>query len=415
MNENNQSNQESKTAKNFITKRYAFSILVFVLLFSSGFFLGKNSSSLKSASITDVILNSNNGAANSADLTLFWKAWRIIDQKSPGAKDVSNNDRIYGAIKGLAASLGDPYTVFFTPSEQKSFQEELKGSFSGVGMEIGIKDDILTVISPMKGTPAYKAGILAGDKIISIDGATTQGLSVDEAVKRIRGPINTVVKVEIFREGSKKTEVKELTRATIVIENIEYGMRKDGVYVIKLFSFNDDSDVKFQKAITEFANGKSDKLIIDLRNNPGGYLNSSVNIASWFIKEGSVIVREDYGTKQDPDVYVSKGYDLLKNKKFKTVVLINKGSASASEILTGALKEYKVATVIGETSFGKGSVQEIVPVNDETSIKITVANWLTPNGVWISKQGITPDIVIKNTNLKIDAQFNKALEIVKKK
>lgn len=415
MNENKQPNQEFKSFKKNTAKKYAFSILVFVLLFSSGFFLGKNSNSLKSASITDVILNSNSGTANSADLTLFWKAWRIIDQKSPGAKEVSNNDRIYGAIKGLAASLGDPYTVFFTPSEQKSFQEELKGSFSGVGMEIGIKNDILTVISPIKGTPAYKAGILAGDRIVSIDGVTTQGLSVDEAVKRIRGPINTIVKVEIFREGSKKTEIKELTRATIIIENIEYGMRKDGVYVIKLFSFNDDSDVKFQKAITEFANSKSDKLIIDLRNNPGGYLDSSVNIASWFVKEGAIIVREDYGTKQDPDIYVSKGYELLKNKKFKMVVLINKGSASASEILTGALKEYKIATVVGETSFGKGSVQEIVPVNEETSIKITVANWLTPNGVWISKQGITPDIVIKNTNLKIDTQFNKALEIVKKK
>lgn len=413
MNENNTLDQEYK--KNSTTKkRYVFSILVVVLLFSSGFFVGKNSGNLKGASITDIILNSSSDSVSGADLTLFWKVWRIIDQKSPQAKEVSSSDRIYGAIKGLTDSIGDPYTVFFTPSEQTSFEEQLKGEFSGVGMEIGIKNEGVTVISPIKGTPAFKSGILAGDKIISVDGVSTSGMSVDEVVKRIRGEINTKVKIEILHEGAKKTEVKEIIRAKIVIENIEYGMRKDGVYVIKLFSFNDESDVKFQKAITEFANSKSNKLIIDLRNNPGGYLDSAVTIASWFTKEGQTIVSEDYGGKQDPDVYVSKGYDLLKNKKFKTVVLINKGSASASEILTGALKEYGVATVVGETSFGKGSVQEVIPVNDETSIKVTVANWLTPKGVWISKQGIVPDVVVKNTSTKIDAQMNKALEILKK-
>jgi carboxyl-terminal processing protease len=408
MNENNQ--PEFKKSK----KKYLLTIVFVIAIFSGGFFVGKGSSSLKSASITDIILN-NSDTVSEADLGLFWKAWKIIDQKSPDAKKVGTNDRIYGAIKGLAASLGDPYTVFFTPSEQKSFQEQLKGSFAGVGMEIGIKDDILTVISPIKGTPAYKAGILAGDKIVSIDGITTQDLSVDDAVKKIRGEVGTKVKIEIFHEGAKKTEIKELTRATIVIENIEYSLRKDGVFVIKLFSFNDDSDIKFQQAITEFSKSNSNKLIIDLRNNPGGYLESAVNIASWFIKPGEVIVKEDYGGKQDSDVYTSKGYDLLKNKKFKTVVLINKGSASASEILTGALKEYGIATVIGETSFGKGSVQQVVPINEETSLKITIANWLTPNGVWISKQGITPDIIVKNTSSKVDTQFNKALEIVKKK
>lgn len=407
MNENNQ-NQESK--KGNISKNYFFTILFVVVLFSSGFFVGKNSSSLKSASVSDIILSSNNGT----DLSLFWKVWQTIDQKSPDAKNISSNDRMYGAIKGLTASLGDPYTVFFTPEEQKSFKEELKGSFSGVGMEVGIKDDLLTVISPIKGTPAYNAGILAGDKIISIDETPTANMSVDEAVKRIRGEVGTTVKIEIFRAGQKKSETKTITRATIVIQNIEYGLRKDGVYVIKLNSFNDDSDLNFQKAITEFEKSKSNKLIIDLRNNPGGYLDSAVNIASWFLKEGEVVVREDYGDKQDPDLYTSKGYDLLKNKKFKLVILINKGSASASEILTGALKEYGVATVVGEKSFGKGSVQEVVPVNDETSIKITIANWLTPKGVWISKQGITPDVIVKNTSTKVDAQMNKALEILKK-
>ena len=408
MNTNNK-NQEFKTRG-----RYLLLVVVIILLFSSGFFVGKNSSSLKSASITDIILNSGD-PINNADLALFWKVWKIIDQKSPEAGKISNNDRVYGAIKGLTSSLGDPYTVFFTPSEQTSFQEELKGSFSGVGMELGIKDDILTVISPLKNTPAFKAGIVAGDKIVSIDGTNAFGMSVDEAVKRIRGEVGTQVKLEIVREGQKTTQLKTLTRAIIVVENIEYSLRKDGVFVIKLFSFNDDSDVKFQKALTEFANSNSNKLILDLRNNPGGYLDSSVNIASWFIKEGGIIVSEDYGAKQDRDIYISKGYDLLKDKKFKMVVLINKGSASASEILTGALQEHKIATVIGEKSFGKGSVQEVIPVNNETSIKITVANWLTPNGNSISKQGINPDIIVKNANAKIDSQMNKTLEILKKK
>jgi carboxyl-terminal processing protease len=408
MNENNQQEFKKNNKKGYIITTFFV-----ITIFCSGFFVGKSSTSLKSASITDFIINSGD-PVNGADLSLFWKAWKIIDQKSPEAKNVNSTDRIYGAIKGLASSLNDPYTVFFDPKEQSSFQEELKGSFSGVGMEIGIKDGILTVISPIKNTPASKAGIMAGDKIITIDDITTVNMSVDEAIKKIRGPVGTNVKIEIVHEGSKKPEVKTLTRATIVIQNIEYGLRKDGVYVIKLFSFNDDSDIKFQQAITDFSKTNSNKLIIDLRNNPGGYLESAVNIASWFVKQGEPIVREDYGGKQDSDVYVSKGFELLKDKKFKTVVLINKGSASASEILTGALKEYKVATVVGETSFGKGSVQQVVPINDETSLKITIANWLTPNGVWISKQGITPDVIVKNTSTKVDSQMNKALEILKK-
>lgn len=386
-----------------------FGIIVLILVFMSGFTLGK-SSSLKSASVVDVVL----GTGEQADLNTFWKVWRVIDQKSPVAQNISSKDRIYGAIKGLAGSLNDPYTVFFNPEELKSFEEDLKGSFSGVGMEIGIKDDILTVIAPLKNTPAAKAGIEPGDKILSIDDKPTNNMSVDQAVKNIRGEAGTKVKIELFREGQKNSMIKTLTRETIVVPNIEYSLRKDGVFVIKLYSFNDDSDANFQKALNEFVKSNSNKLILDLRGNPGGYLESAVNIASWFIAPGKVIVSEDYGQKQDPDVYTSKGFNTLNGKNFKMVVLINKGSASASEILTGALQEHKIATVVGEQSFGKGSVQEVVNIDSQTALKITVANWLTPNGTTISKQGITPDIIVKNKNPKVDSQLNKALEILKK-
>lgn len=398
------------------TNKTVFYVLFIIFLFGSGFFVGQRSQELSSASIADVILgNKEQAPVEGVDLDIFWKTWKTIDEKYPKASEISANERVYGAIKGLTESLNDPYTTFFTPEEQKAFKEELSGSFSGVGMEVGIKDDVLTVISPIKGTPAYSSGLRPGDKIISIDKESTANMSVDQAVKKIRGEANTNVVLEIFREGSKQTEIKTITRQVINIPNIEHYLRDDGVYVIKLFSFNDESDTKFKDAVYAFHNSGSNKLIFDLRGNPGGYLNSAVNIASWFVEAGKVIVKEDYGANKDPDIFVSRGYDLLKNKEINMVILIDKGSASASEIVTGALKEYKIATVVGEKSFGKGSVQELVPIDDKTSLKITIADWLTPNGVSISKEGINPDIVIRNTNTKVDAQFNKALEIVNKK
>lgn len=400
-----------KTKKYFKPKTLGGIVLV-VLIFFTGFNIGRNSpGTLKSASVVDVVL----GTSEQADLNLFWKVWRIIDQKSPVAKNISNKERIYGAIKGLANSLGDPYTEFFTPEEQKSFQDDLKGSFSGVGMEISIKDDVLTVISPIKNSPAAKAGIEPGDKIISIDGESTQNLSIDGAVKKIRGPVGTDVNLEIFREGQKTTLTKKITRDVVTVPNIEYSLRGDGIFVIKLYSFNDGADAHFQQAINEFAKSNSNKLIVDLRNNPGGYLDSAINIGSWFIKSGDVIVTEDYGEKRNPSVHASKGFDTLSNKKYSMVILVNKGSASASEILAGALKEYKIATIIGEKTFGKGSVQEVVKVDDETSIKITVANWLTPNGATISGSGIEPDISVKKTSSKTDTQLQKAVEFLNKK
>lgn len=412
MNEDNKNQQ-------FNNKRLRSATLsaIFVLfLFGSGFFVGQNSRKLNSASITDIMIGqTSENPVEGANLDLFWKTWRIIDQKSPKANEISTEERIYGAIKGLTESLNDPYTTFFTPEEQKAFKEELSGSFSGVGMEIGIKDDILTVVSPIKGTPAYNAGLKPGDKILSIDKEPTNNMSVDQAVKKIRGEANTNVVLEVYRDGSNKSEIKTITRQIINIPNIEHYLRKDGVYMIKLFSFNDDSDTKFKEAIYAFNQSGSNKLILDLRGNPGGYLNSAVNISSWFIPLGKPVVKEDYGPKQDPDVFLSRGYDLLKNKNFKMVILIDKGSASASEIVTGALKEYKIATVVGEKSFGKGSVQELVPIDENTSLKITIADWLTPNGVSISKEGISPDFVVKNTNSKVDSQLNKALEILNKK
>ncbi len=335
------------------------------------------------------------------DLGPFWQVWNTLEDRFAPASSttppVSSDDKIYGAIAGLAASYRDPYTVFLPPAESKFFNEEINGSFGGVGMEIGIEGGVLTVVSPLKGTPADKAGVKPGDKIVAINGVLTQGISVDEAVKNIRGEIGTSVEVSFAREGEKELLVKNLVRAVIEIPTVETKVTKEGVFVIELYNFSAVSPNLFRGALREFVLSGSDRLIIDLRNNPGGFLEAAIDMASWFLPTGKVVVTEDFGREGEEDqVYRSKGYDVF-NENLKMVILINEGSASASEILAGALREHGKATLIGQKSFGKGSVQELLPITDDTSLKVTVAHWLTPDGNSISNGGITPDVEIELT------------------
>ncbi len=385
--------------------------LLFVI-FGSGFYVGKNS-----VQVTSVASVFGGSVEDTADLQAFWKVWKMIDEKSPDAKNVSSQDRVYGAITGLASSLGDPYTVFFPPKENQAFQDQIQGSFSGVGMEIGLnKNSMLTVIAPLKDTPAYKAGLKPGDVIVKINGTKTDGMSIDQAISQIRGKEGTQVTIQIYREAEKKPRDVTLTRAVINVPVLETELRKDGIFVIRLYTFTADSGTRFQKAIQQFVESGSHKLIIDLRGNPGGYLDTAISMASYFLPASKVVVSEHFGESKPDTVYYSQGYNIFDNK-LKTVILINGGSASASEILAGALKENGVATLVGETSFGKGSVQELVPVTADTSLKITVAKWLTPNGTSISKVGIIPDVVVKPDakNPKNDVQLKKAIEILNKK
>lgn len=371
------------------------SVLIALGLFVGGFYIGKNKAFY--AGSTQFL---NATSTESVDMAAFWKAWRLLDERfSPASSttpSISGEDKLWGSIEGLAASYKDPYTVFFPPVESKVFEEEISGSFGGVGMEIGIQDEQLTVIAPLKDTPAEKAGILAGDKIISIEDKLAIKMSTEEAIKLIRGEIGTTVIVTFQRKGITEQIKKTLTRAAIEIPTVNTKKTPENVFVIELYNFSATSPNLFRRALREFIESGSDKLIIDLRNNPGGYLEAALDMASWFLPTGKVVVTEDFGKKKEKSEYRSKGYNIFTDK-LKLVILVNNGSASASEILAGALKEYGKAVLVGEKTYGKGSVQELVGVTSKTSLKITVAHWLTPLGNSISNGGLTPDIEVKAT------------------
>jgi carboxyl-terminal processing protease len=364
------------------------------------------------------IVNKTPQVETTADFSTFWKVWNTLSEKSIYAKKISDQDRVWGAVSGLASSMGDPYTVFFAPKENKSFKEEIKGSFEGIGAEIGIKDQVLTIIAPLKDTPAWNAGLKAGDKIIKIDKKVTNDMTIDAAIDLIHGPKGTNVVLTILRLGENNTREITVTRDSIQTPTIDANLRDDGIFVIKLYSFSENSDTLFKDAIRKFVDSGSSKLVLDLRGNPGGYLDSAVNIGSWFIDEGKTILIEDSGDGSKQKVYRSHGPRLFTDK-LSFIVLVDGGSASASEILAGALKENGIAKLVGEKTYGKGSVQELVKITDDTSLKVTVANWLTPNGESISLKGIEPDYKVdftqKDYDAKKDPQMDKAVELLKGK
>ena len=334
-----------------------------------------------------------------ADLTQFWQVWELMDEKFVSASSsttITPQDKVNGAIEGMVKAFGDPYTTFFPPVESEAFAEEISGNFSGVGMEIGIRDDLITIIAPLPSTPAEKAGLLPGDIVTEIDGVTTDGMRVDEAVKLIRGEKGTEVVLSIYREGNLEIKKFTVIRDTIDIPTIATEKIGD-VFIVRLYSFNAISEMKTQEAMREFTRSGAKKLILDLRGNPGGYLQSAVAIASYFLPTGKVVVKESYRENDMEKLYRSSGRTIQEFKKSDFVVLIDGGSASASEILAGALREHDAATLIGGNSFGKGSVQELIPLPDKSSVKITVARWLTPNGISISHSGLKPDILISRT------------------
>ena len=349
------------------------------------------------------------------NLDSFWKTWNAIDKKYPGAQKVSEQDRIYGAIGGLVSSLNDPYSTFFTPEETKLFEEDIAGNFSGVGMEVGIKDKVLTVIAPLKNTPAYKAGIKSGDRILKIDETITADLNIEKAIKLIRGVKGTTVTLTVLPKDSQEPKEIKIIRDIIDIPTLDTELKPNGVFVIRLYSFSAKSSNLFREAMKEFVKSKSDKLLLDLRGNPGGYLESAVDIASWFLENGKTVVIEDYGNDKKTKTYRSDGYNIF-NDNLKFVILINGGSASASEILAGAMQDYGKAKLVGEQSYGKGSVQEVVKITPDTIFKVTVAKWLTPNGMSISEKGLTPDFVVEFTTKeyleKKDPQMEKAIELL---
>ncbi|MBT9174186.1 MAG: putative CtpA-like serine protease [Syntrophomonadaceae bacterium] len=410
------SREAYKKGRDIATRGVSFA-LVAALAFGAGLVVGDSGSTSVVSRIPLIGDGLDATPDPRADFTDFWKAWNALEKQyvvtNASLTPPSVKERIFGAIEGLASSYGDPYTVYFPPKEAQAFAESISGSFAGVGMEIDVKDGVLTVVAPLKGTPAEAAGIKAGDLIVKIDGKSTDGLSIKKAVTQIRGQVGTTVELTIIRDG-KPLDIK-IIRNTIQIPEIEDGLDEEsGVYHIALYQFTASSANLFNQTFTRFKNSGSRMLVIDLRGNPGGYLDSAVYISRYFLPRGTTVVIEDFDNKKENKVHTSRGYNDMPAGT-SIVVLIDGGSASASEIFAGALQDAGVATIIGTKSFGKGSVQTLLDLGDG-SLKITVARWITPAGNLITGNGITPDIIVPFTQAdataKKDPQMLRAVQFL---
>jgi carboxyl-terminal processing protease len=391
-------------------------IILAAAIFGGGFWAGKDSQ----PSIEKVtgLQNLEQGKPADVDFSLFWDAWMQIQEKYVNRDKVDYQKMVYGAISGMLGALDDPYTTFMTPSENKDFQTSMEGSLEGIGAEVGIRKGIVTIISPLENSPAKKAGLLPGDKVLKVGDKVTSGLSIDEAVALIRGPKGTQVSLTILRDGWEDSKEFKITRAVINIPIVKLEMKEvangRNVAYLALYHFTENSVAEFTKAAQEILTSDAQGIILDLRSNPGGYLESAVEIASWFLPKNDLIVTEDYGDNKKIE-HRSSGIN--KFGSYKVIVLMNEGSASASEILAGALRDDKKIQLVGGKSYGKGSVQELSQMRGGTSIKITVAKWLTPSGHSIMEEGLEPDVKVSLTaddlNNSRDPQLEKALEMLK--
>lgn len=412
----------SNNRKSYIILALIGIILAFIVGLMVG--EGRSPASLANARLTDT------DKVSREKFESFWRAWQILNEKQVNAASTTVDDKIYGAIAGLAASYKDPYTVFFPPVESKMFQEDISGDFEGVGMEIGIKNRQLQVVAPIKNSPADRAGVRSGDLILKIDEkVVTSDMTVDQAVKLIRGPKGSTVKITFVPQNTEKSVVKSIVRDIINIPTIDITEKSsvaaaagasatatpNDIYVIRLYSFTAQSAELFRGALRQFVLSGKHKLVLDLRGNPGGYLDAAWDMASWFLPRGKTVVWEDFGSKSSPKIYYSKGYNIF-DGNLKMLVLVDGGSASASEILAGALQENGVAKLVGSKTFGKGSVQELVNITPDTSLKVTVARWMTPNGLNLSEHGLEPDypVVLNEENTKNgrDPIMEKAIAIL---
>ncbi len=346
-----------------------------------------------------------------ADFNLFWEAVDLVKQKYVGIDEVQDQDLLYGAIQGALGSLDDPYSSFFDPAEAKKFEEDLSGSFGGIGAEIGLRGNVLTVISPLKGNPAEAAGIKAGDRILEINSTSTADMSVDRAVTLIRGKPGTEITLKIFREGWKDTQDFTFNRAIISLPTLDWEIKDENIGYIKIHNFNPKAVALLREAADDLISKNIKGLVVDVRNNPGGYLDSAVQIAGYFMEPGEVVVKELERGK-DPQALYSFGRPVFVS--IPTVVLVNEGSASASEILAGAMRDNRDIKLVGQKTFGKGSVQEVEELKDGSTLKITIAEWVTPKDIKIHKKGLTPDYEIKMPEEgDQDPQLDKALELLK--
>lgn len=402
--------EHKKQKSNLI--RYIASAVLIVLIFGAGYVSGGGKISVAGNQI-----KVNRAIDNqSADYSLFWDAYELLNSKYVD-RPLDQQKLLHGAIAGMVSATGDPYTTFFDPVQAKEFADELKGAFDGIGAEIGIKEDQLVVIAPLEDTPAQRAGLLPGDNILAINEESTSGMTVDLAVSKIRGKAGSVVKLTVIHEGQRQPQEIEITRARIEVKSLKFETKDvEGkkIAIVKLSRFGDDTQGLFSHAVDVMLQQGVKGIILDLRSNPGGYLETAVSTASNWVDTDKVVLRERSYNGEVKE-YLSESWPRLKG--IKTVVLVNGGSASASEIVAGALQDYGAATLVGEKTFGKGSVQELSSLKDESTIKVTIAKWFTPNDRSIDKNGLEPDVKVERTaedaKNKLDPQMDKAMELLK--
>ena len=405
---NNMENNIRKTSKFQRYFKFYAVLLVIIVAFLSGLLIGAwKINGIAVSQTGDVVINklTSDPTTDEIDFEIFWENWRTIQSKHY-EKPVSEKDLFYGALVGMTASLDDPYTVFFDPEISEDFNEQISGTFEGVGIEIGMKDDQLVVIAPLPETPAYKAGVLAGDHITTIDGTDTAGMTLDVAVTMIRGEKGTSVELGMRREGEEDILPISIVRGTITIESVYWEMLENNVAHISLTDFNENTEKRFELAIREIILEEPVGIILDMRNNPGGFLSTAVNITGYFVPEDEIVLIEDFGNGNENSYNVEDGSNFI---DYPLVVLVNGGTASASEIVAGAIQDHDIGTILGEQTFGKGTVQELKEFADGSSLKITVAEWLTPSGRSTNKEGIAPDIIIEMTPEDVKAEIEFAI------
>ncbi|MGI5827502.1 MAG: S41 family peptidase [Patescibacteria group bacterium] len=367
------------------------------------------------------------------DMSLFWRVWDQLEQNYLFKDKIDYEKMVHGAIKGMTSALEDPYTAYFPPRQNQTSKENLNGSFEGVGIQLGYKmGDQMVVIAPISGMPAEKAGVKAGDLILKIKDEgkglekETYGMSLAEAVEHIRGEKGTIVTLTLLHDGATETYEVDLVRETILVPSVEvaFGRLEEGKFTeasdsgqlvahLRLSRFGELTEEQWDKAVEEITKRGSQVsgVVLDLRNNPGGYMESAVNLAAEFLPLGQVVVKQEH-SKLPTQEFKTQRYGRLLTTPL--VVLVNKGSASASEILAGALRDHGRTQIVGEQSFGKGTIQSVVDYDDGSGVHITIARWLTPKGEWVHEKGLTPDVEVKldEEDPTNDIQLNKAVELL---